>query len=527
MTHSLPPPVLDAPSTLRTHDKTSSVAKSERRRDQRVVILGNLLSRLRSFCHGLLGSMWFPPEIGASAPSRPDVRTEDQLLRAINWMTAVGACHPCALPSRWEQVRVSHPAEGRRAKATDYGSRPESQTSRSVGHRQLNIASQSRSSIRLGLCCIFLEQPIKFRNTTVKAVRNMERAAALAKLSALCLANAEALQASLQFCADNGIGCFRINSQILPLKTHSDCGYDVCELPDAHEIVRQFQGCGEYAKNNDIRTTFHPDQFVVLNSPRPDVVERSICELEYQSEVAEWVGADVANIHGGGAYGNKQEALDRFARSLSRLSARARSRLTLENDDTTYTPSDLLPLCRAEGVPLVYDVHHHRCHQDGLSEEDATEHAIGTWDREPLFHISSPMEGWKGPKPKRHHDFIDVKDFPAFWRDRELTVEVEAKAKEVAVLKLMKHLDEKWFVYIVRCTDGSLYTGIAKDVERRLEQHNAGTASRYTRSRLPVVLEYQESQPSQSMALKRELAIKSFTRRAKERLIARSQEPTE
>ncbi|MFH1922118.1 MAG: GIY-YIG nuclease family protein [Planctomycetota bacterium] len=78
---------------------------------------------------------------------------------------------------------------------------------------------------------------------------------------------------------------------------------------------------------------------------------------------------------------------------------------------------------------------------------------------------------------------------------------------------------DTWFVYIVRCADGPLYTGIAKDVDRRLEQHNAGTASRYTRSRLPVSLEYQEEQPNQSMALKRELAIKALSRKAKEALI--------
>ena len=100
-----------------------------------------------------------------------------------------------------------------------------------------------------------------------------------------------------------------------------------------------------------------------------------------------------------------------------------------------------------------------------------------------------------------------------------LTVEVEAKAKEVAVLKLKKQLAERWFVYILRCADGSLYTGIAKDVDRRLEQHNAGTASRYTRSRLPVTLEYQEEQPNQSLALKRELAIKAMSRQQKEALI--------
>ena len=77
----------------------------------------------------------------------------------------------------------------------------------------------------------------------------------------------------------------------------------------------------------------------------------------------------------------------------------------------------------------------------------------------------------------------------------------------------------KWFVYLLRCGDGTLYTGITKDVGRRCEQHNAGTASRYTRSRLPVALVYQESKASQSLALKREAAIKAMSRLEKESLI--------
>ena len=300
-----------------------------------------------------------------------------------------------------------------------------------------------RPNIRLGLCCLFLNQPIKFRKTTVRAIRGMSREEALTKLSGLCLTNADALQAALQFCADHRIGCFRINSQILPVKTHVDCGYRVEELPDGDEIMRRFKSCGQFARDHDIRTSFHPDQFVVLNSPRPDVVDRSVEELEYQSLVAQWVGADVVNIHGGGAYGDKLSALDRLARNLSRLSDRARSRLTFENDDTTYAPSDLLPLCRAEGVPLVYDVHHHRCNPDRLSVDEATSEAVATWDREPMFHISSPLDGWKGAKQKPHHDFIHVRDFPKSWSRLSLTVEVEAKAKEVAVLKLMKQLQER------------------------------------------------------------------------------------
>jgi UV DNA damage endonuclease len=74
--------------------------------------------------------------------------------------------------------------------------------------------------MRLGLCCLFRDQPIKFVTTTATAIGKMKRPDALAKLSRLCLANADALLASLQFCAGNNIGCFRINSQILPIKTH-------------------------------------------------------------------------------------------------------------------------------------------------------------------------------------------------------------------------------------------------------------------------------------------------------------------
>src|SRR5581483_5816014 len=72
-----------------------------------------------------------------------------------------------------------------------------------------------------------------------------------------------------------------------------------------------------------------------------------------------------------------------------------------------------------------------------------------------------------------------------------------------------------WFVYLVRCADGSLYTGIARDVARRCQRHNGGTASRYTRSRRPVELVYHEAHPSQSSALKREAAIKAMDRREK------------
>jgi predicted GIY-YIG superfamily endonuclease len=76
------------------------------------------------------------------------------------------------------------------------------------------------------------------------------------------------------------------------------------------------------------------------------------------------------------------------------------------------------------------------------------------------------------------------------------------------------------FVYILRCCDGSLYTGIAKDLDRRLEQHRTGRASRYTRSRLPVTLVWKREVRSWSLALREELRIKTMRKAAKEEMVA-------
>jgi len=277
------------------------------------------------------------------------------------------------------------------------------------------------------------------------ALSNMSRRKAVNKISELCIHNALSLNEALAYCNNHGIGAFRISSGILPMRTHPHLGYTIDELPGATQVRTLLSKCNKFALNNSIRTTFHPDQFVVLNSPRPEVVESSIAELEHHGEMAELLGADVINIHAGGAYGDKEKALDRLVAGIHRLTIRVRKRLTLENDDKSYTPVDILPFCWREKIPFVYDVHHHRCLPDGASIEDVTMAALQTWNREPLFHISSPLNGWNGKFLERHHDFIDIKDFPKAWRKLKITVEVEAKAKEIAVEKLRIDLNSQRF----------------------------------------------------------------------------------
>lgn len=297
--------------------------------------------------------------------------------------------------------------------------------------------------IRLGLCCKFQDEPIAFKTTTATALRRLDRLSQLERLSALCRANAEALQKALLYCVQHQIGCFRINSQILPLKTHPSVGYAIADLPGSDAIRSAFKACGEFARKNALRLTFHPDQFILLSSLDPEITRKSILDLDYQAEVAAWVNADVINIHAGGAYGNKIEALARVTAAIKTLPLAVRSRLTIENDDRVYTPADLLPLCRSTGLPFVYDVHHHRCLPDGLTVEAVTAQALETWNREPLFHVSSPKDGPDGKNPRPHHAFIAPADFPSEWHRLDLTVEVEAKAKEVAVARLRKDLTQR------------------------------------------------------------------------------------
>ena len=83
------------------------------------------------------------------------------------------------------------------------------------------------------------------------------------------------------------------------------------------------------------------------------------------------------------------------------------------------------------------------------------------------------------------------------------------------------YVENSWYLYILRCKDNTLYTGITTDVEKRLDAHRSGKGAKYTRGRVPLELVYREACESHSDALKRELEIKSLTRQEKEKLIAR------
>ena len=291
--------------------------------------------------------------------------------------------------------------------------------------------------IRWGLCCQFLDAPIRFRSATHRYVETLDADDARSYLAGIARDNARALGEAASHCAGLGIGAFRINSGILPLCTHPKSGYTLSDLDADGSITAAFRAAGALAAEHDVRLSFHPDQFVVLNSERPEVVDASLREMHAQADLAELVGADVLTLHAGSGAGGGAAALERLERGIERLSDAARQRLALENDDRRFPPALLLPFCERLGIPMVYDVHHHRCNPDELRVSEASARAAATWNgREPHFHVSSPRDGWSAADPRPHADYVAQGDFPDEWLDLRITVDVEAKAKERAVLAL-------------------------------------------------------------------------------------------
>ena len=292
-------------------------------------------------------------------------------------------------------------------------------------------------ALRWGLCCQFLDLPIRFRTATHRYVATLGRAARRQYLGNIARDNALALNAAIEGCHRLGIGAFRINSQFLPLATHPESGYALADIDPRGETRSLLGAAGDAAARLNIRLSFHPDQFVVLNSEREQVVASSVREMDLQGDMADLVGADTIVVHAGSLTGGLASALDRLERGIDRLGGAARSHLALENDDRLFAPADLLPLCERLGLPFVYDVHHHRCRPDSLSVSEATARAAATWrGREPWVHISSPRDGWEAPNPRPHAGTVNPRDFPDEWRGGAMTVDVEAKDKERAVMRL-------------------------------------------------------------------------------------------
>ena len=268
--------------------------------------------------------------------------------------------------------------------------------------------------------------------------------------SELGLQNTKDLFEIIKWNKENGFDFFRITSNLFPWCSE----YKLEDMPDHWEIAGILGEIGKYVDEHKIRLTSHPGPFNVLTSPHEHVVENCINDLSTHGEVFDMMGVsrtpyNKINIHIGGAYGDKVSAMERFCENFNRLPNSVKSRLTVENDDkaTMYSVKDLYEgvYCKI-GIPIVFDYHHHRFCTGGLSEEDALEVAISTWptDIVPVVHYSESRNIEQEDdkiKPQAHSDY--VYDYIDTYGN-EVDIMVEAKAKELAVLKYKEiHYNEE------------------------------------------------------------------------------------
>ena len=257
----------------------------------------------------------------------------------------------------------------------------------------------------------------------------------------LALSNCRGLRRVLHWNVVNDVEFFRIPSSLLPWFSR----YEIEELPNSEAVRETLTEAGAIAREHGVRVTFHPDHFVKLASPKPDVVARSKTDLENHGTLCDVMGLDRSpynsiNIHIGAHYDDKDATTRRFCENVQALSASVRSRLTVENDDTAslWSVPELLEEIHSEiGIPVVYDELHHQFTDRGLTREEALTRATATWDSckaRPIIHYSESRrlhEGDPSLRPQAHSDYVAG---PIRTWESGADVMIEAKAKERALL---------------------------------------------------------------------------------------------
>ncbi|MBA2732174.1 MAG: UV damage endonuclease UvsE, partial [Acidobacteria bacterium] len=215
----------------------------------------------------------------------------------------------------------------------------------------------SKVQPRLGLVCITTTDAVRYRALTRKRLLQFEETEQKRMLRELYVDNLARLNLALDFCSGRGLQLYRITSSLFPF----------ADDPVGEDVLEEFRGqigeTGRRATNLGIRLVLHPDQFVVLNSDSPQVIANSIKILETHARVMDMLEQPRSNwalieIHGG--KGGRAERLVEVTRNLPEG---VRSRIAFENDEYTYSATEILEVCRASGVPMVFDAHHHLVHE--------------------------------------------------------------------------------------------------------------------------------------------------------------------
>lgn len=187
----------------------------------------------------------------------------------------------------------------------------------------------------------------------------------------------------------------------------------------------------------------HPDQFIVINTPRPDVFQRSVSELMYHAAVLDSMGLDTTakiQLHVGGVYGDKSGSIQRFIDRFKSLDSSLQRRLVIENDEKSYSVQDCLQVHKKTNIPIIFDYFHHTLHNNHEPLADVLESCRKTW----MKKDGIPMVDYSSQKPNTprgtHVEHLDVSDFTRFLhhsRPFDFDLMLEIKDKEQSALNAL------------------------------------------------------------------------------------------
>jgi len=250
--------------------------------------------------------------------------------------------------------------------------------------------------------------------------------------------NLNCLQRILEFNAEHDLMFFRISSEIFPFASH-----DVLNVDWQKHFRLKLADIGAFIRKHKMRISMHPDQFVLINSPRSQVVEAGIKDLVWHAQLLDTLGLEETakvQIHVGGVYGDREKAMASFVENYRKLPDFVRRRLVIENDDKCFALLDCLKIYEMVGIPLIFDNFHHQCLNHGEPLADAIKAAARTWARKDGVMMTDFSSQQTGAVKGKHADTIAVAIFEEFittTKFLDFDIMLEIKDKENSALKAL------------------------------------------------------------------------------------------
>lgn len=295
------------------------------------------------------------------------------------------------------------------------------------------------------------------------------------RLTELIGHNLRVLEQMIDYNHANGIRMFRISSDIIPFGSDQE----VNSLDWQNLFKDTFSRIGEKIRTYGIRVSMHPGQYTVLNSPKTEVIERAVDDLQYHCLFLDSLEAGHESkivLHIGGLYGNKETAIERFIDNYRNLDQAVKDRLIIENDDRLFTIEDVLTISKQTGAPVVYDNLHHQLNGEGLEDADAywIEKAMQTWteqDGQPKVHYAQQQEG---ARSGAHSLTIEIEPFLAYFQEIsafDIDIMLEVKDKNLSAIKCIlatsdskrnSELQKEWvrYKYLILERSDEIYSQI-------------------------------------------------------------------